>query len=90
MGTTVDVVPDSAVVVNKLDGAEQSDTSRSIRADSDDEGRKAFLASFSAEEDRAIRRKVDRRFLWLIGLIYILKNVSSLSPLRRFEELGSP
>lgn len=35
----------------------------------------AFLASFSPEEDKAIRRKVDRRFLWLIGLMYIIKNV---------------
>lgn len=35
----------------------------------------AFLASFSVEEDKAIRRKVDRRFLWLIGLMYIIKNV---------------
>lgn len=35
----------------------------------------AFLSSFSPEEDKAIRRKVDRRFLWLIGLIYLIKNV---------------
>jgi hypothetical protein len=35
----------------------------------------AFLASFSPEEDKAIRRKVDWRFLWLIGLMYIIKNV---------------
>ncbi|KAK4443564.1 major facilitator superfamily domain-containing protein [Podospora aff. communis PSN243] len=75
MGATAKTVSDAAVVVNKLDGTEQSDTSRSIRAESDDEERKAFLASFSAEEDKAIRRKVDRRFLWLIGLIYILKNI---------------
>ncbi|OBT49085.1 hypothetical protein VE00_00173 [Pseudogymnoascus sp. WSF 3629] len=36
---------------------------------------RAFLASFSTEEDKAIRRKVDRRFLWLIGLMYIIKNI---------------
>jgi hypothetical protein len=35
----------------------------------------AFLSSFSPEEDKAIRRKVDWRFLWLIGLMYIIKNV---------------
>lgn len=38
--------------------------------------RKAFLATFTSEEDKAIRRKVDWRFLWLIGLMYIIKNVS--------------
>jgi hypothetical protein len=41
------------------------------------EDRKAFLSSFSPEEDKAIRRKVDMRFLWLIGLMYIIKNVSA-------------
>ncbi|CZR53733.1 probable permeases of the major facilitator superfamily [Phialocephala subalpina] len=35
----------------------------------------AFLSSFSPEEDKAIRRKVDFRFLWLIGLMYIIKNI---------------
>ncbi|EHK97616.1 putative tartrate transporter [Glarea lozoyensis 74030] len=39
------------------------------------EDRKAFLSSFSPEEDKAIRRKVDMRFLWLIGLMYIIKNI---------------
>jgi len=37
--------------------------------------RVAFLSSFSPEEDKAIRRKVDWRFLWLIGLMYIIKNI---------------
>ncbi|TVY91632.1 putative transporter [Lachnellula willkommii] len=35
----------------------------------------AFLSSFSPEEDKAIRRKVDWRFLWLIGMMYIIKNI---------------
>jgi hypothetical protein len=43
------------------------------------EYQKAFLSSFSPEEDRAIRRKVDFRFLWLIGVMYIIKNVSPKS-----------
>ena len=37
--------------------------------------RNAVLSSFSAEEDKAVMRKVDRRFLLLIGLMYMLKNV---------------
>ncbi|KAH8900183.1 MFS general substrate transporter [Thozetella sp. PMI_491] len=43
--------------------------------DGTDEGKKAFLESFSAAEDKAIMRKVDRKFLLLIGLIYLIKNV---------------
>lgn len=37
--------------------------------------RNAVLSSFSAEEDKAVMRKVDRRFLLLIGLMYMLKNI---------------
>ncbi|KAH0837007.1 putative pantothenate transporter [Fonsecaea pedrosoi] len=37
--------------------------------------REALLASFTAEEDRKVMRKVDKRFLLLIGLMYMLKNV---------------
>jgi len=38
--------------------------------------KEAFLSSFTPEEDKAIRRKVDLRFLLLIGLMYLVKNVS--------------
>lgn len=37
--------------------------------------REAFLASFSADENKRIMRKVDRKFLFIIGMMYILKNV---------------
>lgn len=40
--------------------------------------KEAFLASFSSAEDKAIMRKVDRRFLLLIGLMYLIKNVGYL------------
>lgn len=46
--------------------------------DGTEEGKKAFLASFSAAEDKVIMRKVDRRFLVLIGLIYVIKNVREI------------
>ncbi|KAE8138592.1 major facilitator superfamily domain-containing protein [Aspergillus pseudotamarii] len=39
----------------------------------EDERRKALLQSFTAEEDKRIRRKIDRRFLFLIGMMYIIK-----------------
>lgn len=44
--------------------------------DGTDAGKKAFLSTFTAEEDKAIMRKVDRKFLLLIGIIYLFKNVS--------------
>jgi len=80
MAASTTYVPDLRVGSNKLDSAAHSDTSKSIHSVSPEEDRKAFLASYSAEEDKEIRRKVDRRFLWLIGLIYILKNVSYPTP----------
>ena len=48
----------------------------------DPEAKAAFLSTFSAEEEKAIIRKVDRRFLVLIGLMYMIKTVS-LPGLRR-------
>lgn len=56
-------------------GSESTGTPNSVHSDAAAE-RFAFLATFSAEEDKAIRRKVDWRFLWLIGLMYLIKNVS--------------
>ncbi|KAL1981031.1 hypothetical protein VTN96DRAFT_3140 [Rasamsonia emersonii] len=35
----------------------------------------AFLATFTPEEEKRIMRKVDRRFLLLIGLMYMVKTV---------------
>jgi hypothetical protein len=55
-------------------GSDSIATPDSVRSHADAE-RVAFLSSFSPEEDKAIRRKVDWRFLWLIGLMYIIKNV---------------
>ncbi|KIV82188.1 hypothetical protein PV11_04315 [Exophiala sideris] len=59
---------------------EKTTTVRDHTVDSDgpsspSDYRNAVLSSFSAEEDKAVMRKVDRRFLLLIGLMYMLKNV---------------
>jgi hypothetical protein len=35
----------------------------------------AFLASFTLEEEKNILRKIDYRFLVLIGLMYMIKQV---------------
>ncbi|KAH8682063.1 permease of the major facilitator superfamily [Xylariales sp. PMI_506] len=55
--------------------SDASETTQSFFHDGSDEGRKAFLATFDAAEDKAIMRKVDRRFLLLIGLIYMIKSI---------------
>ncbi|KAK3356486.1 MFS transporter [Lasiosphaeria hispida] len=66
----------AARAVDKLDHDVQSGISNGLHDNGDEEAdRKAFLATFTADEDKAIRRKVDRKFLWLIGLIYIIKNI---------------
>jgi hypothetical protein len=38
----------------------------------------AFLSSFTAAENKAIMRKVDKRFLLVIGMMYLIKNVRAL------------
>jgi hypothetical protein len=42
--------------------------------------KEAFLSSFTAAEGKAIIRKVDRRFLLIIGMTYLIKNVSTPKP----------
>ncbi|KAK5130038.1 hypothetical protein LTR08_002512 [Meristemomyces frigidus] len=42
---------------------------------SDAGSREAFLVSFTPAEDKSIMRKVDRRFLLLIGILYMTKNI---------------
>lgn len=51
-----------------------------IAADAEAKRRATFLATFSAKEDKEIRRKVDWRFLWLIGMLYLIKNVRPVHP----------
>lgn len=55
-------------------GSTQSSQPQSI----DEAGSKeAFLATFTPQDDRNVMRKVDRRFLLLIGILYMTKNVSA-------------
>lgn len=67
------------------------DLSRDLRNDT--EMRAAFLATFTAEEEKAIMGKVDRRFLLLIGIMFMVKNVNSdplplFRPLKRSNIIG--
>lgn len=58
-------------------GAQTDELSAATLHDGTKEGKKAFLASFTTAEDKAIMRKVDWRFLWLIGITYLIKNSKS-------------
>ncbi|GME29232.1 Major facilitator superfamily [Neofusicoccum parvum] len=59
--------------------------------DGTEQGKKAFLASFTAEEDKAIMRKVDRKFLILIGLIYVIKNIDYMNAANvKVLQVGQP
>lgn len=52
-----------------------SDISKTPVVETTAENREEFLASFSPQEKKHIRRKVDKRFLLLIGLMYMVKQV---------------
>ena len=41
----------------------------------DPEARAAFLATFTAEDEKKIMHKVDKRFILLTGLMYLIKSV---------------
>jgi len=45
--------------------------------------RAEFLSSFTQAENKAIMRKVDRRFLLIIGMMYVIKNVSTARSIGR-------
>lgn len=52
-----------------------SDSSKTPVVETTAENREEFLATFSSQEEKHIRRKVDKRFLLLIGLMYMVKQV---------------
>ncbi|KAL5333845.1 major facilitator superfamily domain-containing protein [Aspergillus crustosus] len=56
-----------------ISAVSDEDLSRDLRKDPD--ARVAFLAIFTADEEKAIMRKVDRRVLVLIGLMFMVKNI---------------
>ncbi|KAL2825795.1 major facilitator superfamily domain-containing protein [Aspergillus cavernicola] len=70
-----------------IDGKADDSTARAT----DPEARQAFLATFSADEEKAVLRKVDRRFLVLIGLMFMVKNTcfSNVSVVKTMQ-VGEP
>lgn len=43
----------------------------------DPQAKAAFLATFMADEEKRIMRKVDMRFVFLAGVMYLIKQVST-------------
>ncbi|KPI36925.1 uncharacterized protein AB675_5986 [Cyphellophora attinorum] len=58
----------------KVTANDAASSSSSDRAETE-----AFLSTFTAEEHNAVMKKVDRRFLLLIGLMYMLKNIDYMN-----------
>lgn len=54
-------------------------TSEAIQDDASDDYRTRFLSTFTADDEKRIMRKVDRRFLLLIGLMNLVKQVDYLN-----------
>ncbi|OJJ08224.1 hypothetical protein ASPVEDRAFT_57388 [Aspergillus versicolor CBS 583.65] len=51
------------------------DVARAPSETSEEDRRREFLSSFTPEDDKRIMRKVNMRFLWLIGVIYVIKTI---------------
>lgn len=60
-----------------MDTVDTVDIDDQARRGSSTSRRAAFLATFSVEEDKTIRHRVDQRFLLLAGVMYLVKNVST-------------
>jgi hypothetical protein len=64
-------------VKEEVDNFSQTSSSQKQPNNGSENSKEAFLASFTAAEGKAIIRKVDRRFLLIIGMMYLIKNVST-------------
>jgi hypothetical protein len=51
----------------------------------DPEAKAAFLATFTADDEARIMRKVDMRFVFLAGVMYLIKQVGRSHLCRRRE-----
>lgn len=48
---------------------------KTVHLRDDPEARAAFLATFTAEDEKRIMRKADMRFVFLAGVMYLIKQV---------------
>lgn len=66
-------------VLNDATSASSGRDSPTSPHSTEEERRRALLQSFTAEDDKRIRRKIDRRFLVLIGMMYLIKQVDFMN-----------
>lgn len=82
---------DSKVAHAATSSTKSSDDGLPTYVEGSPESRELFLASFSAEENHRIMRKVDRKFLLIIGMMYILKNIDyQNAALAKVLQVGQP
>lgn len=67
--------PEAAANTKQRINVEISRTDGDVILRDDPEAKAAFLSTFSAEEEKAIMHKVNKRFFVLIGLMYMIKQV---------------
>lgn len=70
MAPSNEQAPESKTDVISTDAQATSD-----HASEGSNSREAFLSSFTQADNKRIMRKVDRRFLLIIGMMYLIKNV---------------
>ena len=78
---TTDISPNVAINYDVAIENRQKASAHVARADTinlrdDPEAKAAFLATFTAEEEKRIMRKVSKVFFVLTGIMYLIKQVS--------------
>ncbi|RAO68140.1 uncharacterized protein BHQ10_004152 [Talaromyces amestolkiae] len=71
--------PEAAANTKQRINVEISRTDGDVILRDDPEAKAAFLSTFSAEEEKAIMHKVNKRFFVLIGLMYMIKQIDVIN-----------
>ncbi|KAL4871372.1 major facilitator superfamily domain-containing protein [Aspergillus spectabilis] len=79
-------IDDGRAATTRVTAVSEEDLSKDLRKDP--EARIAFLATFSADEEKVIMRKVDHRFLVLIGLMFMI--CFGIASVIRTMQMGEP
>ncbi|TDZ27531.1 MFS transporter prlL [Colletotrichum sidae] len=66
---------DAAAATRKLQANSTVARANVVNLRDDPEARAAFLSTFSAAEERSVLRTIDKRFLILIGVMYMIKQI---------------
>lgn len=74
------VINHENAVLTKRKGESTVDRAATDHLRDDPEARRAFLSTFTAEDETRIMRKVDKRFFVLAGLMFFFKQVRLYLP----------